>query len=80
VPPGKSNLWTRWARGDSFDSGFLHEYLQGGDLAACLAAGNLAGSFLDYAAREELKAFRDASYRRTSWKNIDCKSKARNLL
>ena len=30
--------------GDSFGAGFLHEYLHGGDLAACLAAGKLAGS------------------------------------
>jgi sugar/nucleoside kinase (ribokinase family) len=31
--------------GDSFDAGFLHKYLQGADLAACLTAGNLAGAF-----------------------------------
>jgi len=31
--------------GDSFDAGFLHQYLQGADLPACLAAGNLAGAF-----------------------------------
>jgi len=43
--------------GDSFDSGFLHEYLQGGDLAACLAAGNLA-ELSRLRAREELKRSR----------------------
>ncbi len=31
--------------GDSFDAGFLHQYVRGGDLAACLAYGNLAGAF-----------------------------------
>ena len=31
--------------GDSFDAGFLHQYLRGADLAACLAYGNLAGAF-----------------------------------
>jgi sugar/nucleoside kinase (ribokinase family) len=49
--------------GDSFDSGFLHEYLQGGDLAACLAAGNLAGAF-STTRPGGIEAFRDASYRK----------------
>ncbi len=31
--------------GDSFDAGFLHQYLVGSDLASCLAYGNLAGAF-----------------------------------
>jgi len=31
--------------GDSFDAGFLSEFLQGKDLQACLAAGNVAGAF-----------------------------------
>jgi sugar/nucleoside kinase (ribokinase family) len=31
--------------GDSFDAGFLHQYVQGADLATCLAYGNLAGAF-----------------------------------
>lgn len=31
--------------GDSFDAGFLHEYIRGSDLQACLASGNLAGAF-----------------------------------
>lgn len=31
--------------GDSFDAGFLHQYVRGADLAACLAYGNLAGAF-----------------------------------
>jgi sugar/nucleoside kinase (ribokinase family) len=30
--------------GDGFDAGFLHEYPHGGDLPACLAAGNLSGA------------------------------------
>jgi sugar/nucleoside kinase (ribokinase family) len=30
--------------GDSFDAGFLHQYLRGSSLPACLAAGNLAGA------------------------------------
>jgi sugar/nucleoside kinase (ribokinase family) len=31
--------------GDSFDAGFLHQYVRGGDLQACLASGNMAGAF-----------------------------------
>lgn len=31
--------------GDSFDAGFLHNFVRGADLTACLHAGNLAGAF-----------------------------------
>lgn len=31
--------------GDSFDAGFLHEFVRGSDLPACLASGNRAGAF-----------------------------------
>lgn len=31
--------------GDSFDAGFLHQYVRGSDLQKCLAGGNLAGAF-----------------------------------
>lgn len=31
--------------GDSFDAGFLHQYVRGADLPACLAYANLAGAF-----------------------------------
>jgi sugar/nucleoside kinase (ribokinase family) len=31
--------------GDSFNAGFLSQYVRGADLSACLAAGNLAGAF-----------------------------------
>jgi sugar/nucleoside kinase (ribokinase family) len=30
--------------GDSFDAGFLHQYVRGADLTTCLAYGNLAGA------------------------------------
>ena len=48
--------------GDSFDAGFLHEYLSAGDLLACLAAGNLAGAF-STTRPGGTEAFRDAAYR-----------------
>jgi sugar/nucleoside kinase (ribokinase family) len=50
--------------GDSFDAGFLHEYLRGGDLPECLAAGNLAGAF-STTRTGGIDAFRDAAYRQT---------------
>src|ERR1700732_1458055 len=31
--------------GDSFDAGFLHQFLRGADLKTCLAYGNLCGAF-----------------------------------
>jgi len=48
--------------GDSFDAGFLHEYVRGADLTACLAAGNLAGAF-STTRPGGTEAFRDAKYR-----------------
>jgi sugar/nucleoside kinase (ribokinase family) len=49
--------------GDSFDAGFLHQYLRGADLAACLASGNLAGA-LSTTREGGTEAFRDAEHRR----------------
>jgi sugar/nucleoside kinase (ribokinase family) len=31
--------------GDSFDAGFLHQFVRGADLATCLTYGNLSGAF-----------------------------------
>jgi sugar/nucleoside kinase (ribokinase family) len=31
--------------GDSFDAGFLHQFLRGADVTTCLAYGNLCGAF-----------------------------------
>ena len=53
--------------GDSFDAGFLHSYVQGADLPACLAAGNLAGAFSTMRPGGT-EAFRDAKYRETFFK------------
>jgi sugar/nucleoside kinase (ribokinase family) len=30
--------------GDSFDAGFLHQYVRGADIATCLSSGNLSGA------------------------------------
>jgi sugar/nucleoside kinase (ribokinase family) len=56
--------------GDSFDAGFLHQYVQGADLPACLAAGNLAGAF-STTRPGGTEAFRDAKYRGQFFKEHD---------
>jgi sugar/nucleoside kinase (ribokinase family) len=48
--------------GDSFDAGFLHEYLRGSDLQTCLASGNRAGA-LSVTRPGGTEAFRDKNYR-----------------
>jgi sugar/nucleoside kinase (ribokinase family) len=48
--------------GDSFDAGFLHEYLRGSDLTTCLASGNRAGA-LSVTRPGGTEAFREKEYR-----------------
>jgi sugar/nucleoside kinase (ribokinase family) len=48
--------------GDSFDAGFLHEYVRGADIPACLASGNLAGA-LSTTRPGGTEAFRDKQHR-----------------
>jgi sugar/nucleoside kinase (ribokinase family) len=48
--------------GDSFDAGFLHQYVRGAELPTCLAAGNLAGA-LSTTRSGGTEAFRDARLR-----------------
>jgi sugar/nucleoside kinase (ribokinase family) len=47
--------------GDSFDAGFLHQYVRGSDLSMCLASGNLAGA-LSTTRPGGTEAFRDAAH------------------
>ncbi|HEY3972951.1 MAG TPA: sugar kinase [Candidatus Sulfotelmatobacter sp.] len=49
--------------GDSFDAGFLHEYVRGADLPTCLKSGNLAGAF-STTRPGGTEAFRDAEHRK----------------
>jgi sugar/nucleoside kinase (ribokinase family) len=53
--------------GDSFDAGFLAQYLQGADLQTCLAWGNLAGAFSTTMAGGT-EAFRDRDRRERFWR------------
>ena len=48
--------------GDSFDAGFLHEFVRGSDLAMCLASGNRAGA-LSTTRPGGTEAFRDVTHR-----------------
>jgi sugar/nucleoside kinase (ribokinase family) len=48
--------------GDSFDAGFLHQYVRGAGLETCLASGNLAGA-LSTTRPGGTEAFRDAEHR-----------------
>ena len=48
--------------GDSFDAGFLHEYVRGAELSSCLRSRNLAGA-LSTTRPGGTEAFRDPIYR-----------------
>jgi sugar/nucleoside kinase (ribokinase family) len=48
--------------GDSFDAGFLHQFVRGADLATCLTHGNLAGAY-STTRPGGTEAFRDREYR-----------------
>ena len=54
--------------GDSFDAGFLHQFVKGADVFACLHSGNLAGA-LSTTRAGGTEAFRDREYRNQFFKN-----------
>jgi sugar/nucleoside kinase (ribokinase family) len=54
--------------GDSFDAGFLHEFVRGANLSACLASGNLAGA-LSTTRPGGTEAFRDVKQREDFLRN-----------
>jgi sugar/nucleoside kinase (ribokinase family) len=53
--------------GDSFNAGFLHEFIRGADLQACLDAGNLAGA-LSTTRPGGTEAFRDRDHRQSFYR------------
>ena len=61
--------------GDSFDAGFLHQFLRGADLTTCLAYGNLCGAFstTDCGGTE---AFRDAARMQEFFRRHDASHQA----
>ena len=54
--------------GDSFDAGFLHQYVRGADLPTCLASGNMAGA-LSTTRPGGTEAFRDKTHRENFLRN-----------
>jgi sugar/nucleoside kinase (ribokinase family) len=48
--------------GDSFDAGFLHQYIRGASLEVCLRFGNLTGA-LSTTRQGGTEAFRDTLHR-----------------
>ena len=61
-PPARVTTIDAVGAGDSFDAGFIHEYLRGSDLQTCLMTGNLAGA-LSTTRPGGTEAFRDREYR-----------------
>ncbi|HET6175530.1 MAG TPA: sugar kinase [Candidatus Sulfotelmatobacter sp.] len=53
--------------GDSFDAGFLHQYVRGADIPACLVSGNMAGA-LSTTRPGGTEAFRDPAHRDSFFK------------
>jgi len=56
--------------GDSFDAGFLHQFICGADLQTCLEAGNLAGA-LSTTRPGGTEAFRDRDHRERFYRDHD---------
>jgi sugar/nucleoside kinase (ribokinase family) len=61
-PAVKVNAVDSVGAGDSFDAGFLWQYLRGAEVPTCLTAGNLAGAF-STTRPGGTEAFRDREYR-----------------
>jgi sugar/nucleoside kinase (ribokinase family) len=61
--------------GDSFDAGFLHQFLREADLATCLAFGNLCGAFSTTECGGT-EAFRDAARMQQFFRRHNAKDQA----
>lgn len=64
VSPVRTEAVDTIGAGDSFDAGFLHNFIRGMSLEACLQFGNLAGA-LSTTRQGGTEAFRDAALRTT---------------
>jgi sugar/nucleoside kinase (ribokinase family) len=62
-PPAKVDFVDPVGAGDSFDAGFLHQYIRGADISTCLAYGNLTGA-LSTTKPGGTEAFRDSKHRK----------------
>jgi sugar/nucleoside kinase (ribokinase family) len=72
VPARSGEFVDAVGAGDSFDAGFIHQYIRGANLEDCLAFGNLAGA-LSVTRAGGTQSFRDKSHRegflKSNWKN-----------
>jgi sugar/nucleoside kinase (ribokinase family) len=66
-PAVKVNVVDPVGAGDSFDAGFLSQYVRGADLPTCLAWGNRAGAF-STTMTGGTEAFRDPAKQARFWK------------
>jgi sugar/nucleoside kinase (ribokinase family) len=62
LPPFPVNAVDPVGAGDSFDAGFISQYVRGADLRTCVLYGNLAGA-LSTTRPGGTEAFRDSNYR-----------------
>jgi len=62
--PPKTEAVDTIGAGDSFDAGFLHQFIRGAKLEDCLQFGNLTGAF-STTRQGGTEAFRDAAHRKT---------------
>jgi sugar/nucleoside kinase (ribokinase family) len=60
--PPKVEVADHVGAGDSFDAGFIHEFIRGGAIEDCIAFGNIVGA-LSVTRPGGTEAFRDAEYR-----------------
>ena len=65
-PPVRVDFVDPVGAGDSFDAGFLSQYVRGADLPQCLLWGNLAGAFSTTMAGGT-EAFRDRAKQEQFW-------------
>jgi sugar/nucleoside kinase (ribokinase family) len=62
APPLASAFVDAVGAGDSFDAGFIHQYIRGAKIEDCLKFGNIAGA-LSVTRAGGTEAFRDKSHR-----------------
>jgi sugar/nucleoside kinase (ribokinase family) len=62
APPLAGNFVDAVGAGDSFDAGFIHQYIRGAKIEDCLKFGNVAGA-LSVTRAGGTEAFRDKSHR-----------------
>jgi sugar/nucleoside kinase (ribokinase family) len=72
LPPEEADAVDPVGAGDSFDAGFLHQFVRGTDLAGCLRYGNLAGAF-STTRPGGTEAFRDRALLRRFFSERGCR-------